>query len=85
MKKTLKTLSLIIAFGGLSLSAIAMGTSGGILDLLTMNEAEAKCCPTSINNGRCSYAKNCFPDAGGQSNDCDSTSGTCDEEGEIIR
>lgn len=79
MKKTLKTLSLIIAFGGISLSAVAIELLSGIPELLSLNEAEAKCCSTSINNGRCSFSKNCFPDAGGQSNDCDSSSGTCVE------
>lgn len=34
-------------------------------------------CPRGVfpemNNGRCSFSKNCFPDPGGDRNDCDST------------
>lgn len=82
MKKTLRTLSFIVAFGGISLSAVATGSSSSISELFSLNEASAACCENTtseLNNGRCSFSKNCFPDAGGTNNDCDSTLPNCVE------
>ena len=83
MKNFLKKVSLLIAFGGISVSALAMGAGNGILELLSLNEAKAICCSTPINNGRCSYFNNCFGDPGGE-NTCDTTKGNCDSKEEEI-
>lgn len=77
MKMTLKKLSLIIAFGGLSLSAVAIGLSNNSSELFSLNEAEASCNESPINNGRCTFTDRCSPDPGGV-NTCDSTLGDRD-------
>lgn len=76
-------------YGALGVAAIALAaflttnTSGSASDttlfsLFKINAANAECCSTPINNGRCSsLTGNCYPDAGGSSNNCDSTKGNC--------
>lgn len=59
-----KCFSLIFAF------AFVMGVAG--IDLATAGECIAGSVP-EMNNGRCSFSGNCFPDPGGNNNDCDST------------
>lgn len=45
-----------------------------VIALSGVNFTLAGDCPsTPINNGRCLFSKNCFPDAGGSNNNCDST------------
>lgn len=75
MKKTLRTLSLVIALGGIGLTAFA---SGSLSDVFTIKDADATCCSTVINNGNCSFTERCVPDAGSSSVDCDSTKGNCE-------
>lgn len=75
-------------YGALGVAALALAaflttnTSGSASDttlysLFKINAANAECCSTPINNGRCSASGNCFPDAGGSNNNCDSTKGNC--------
>ncbi|ACU59942.1 hypothetical protein [Chitinophaga pinensis] len=76
-------------YGALGVAALALAaflttnTSSSASDttlfsLFKINAANAECCSTPINNGRCSsLTGNCYPDAGGSSNNCDSTKGNC--------
>jgi|APAra7269096979_1048534.scaffolds.fasta_scaffold00041_71 hypothetical protein len=76
-------------YGALGVAAIALAaflttnTSSSASDttlfsLFKINAANAECCSTPANNGRCSkLTGNCYPDAGGSNNDCDSTKGNC--------
>ena len=65
----------LVAFLTTNISSSAADTT--VSGLFKINAANAECCSTPINNGRCSFTGNCFPDAGGSSNNCDSTKGSC--------
>lgn len=57
----------------------ATSAAGNISDisltsLIGVSDANAECQSTPINNGRCSFTGNCFPNPGGPV-DCDSTKG----------
>lgn len=65
----------MIALGGIGFTAYASGSLSGIF---AIENADASCCSTPIDNGRCTFTERCSPDAGGTSNNCDSTKGNCD-------
>jgi hypothetical protein len=54
-------------------SSISFSNSS-LKELIQLNSAQASCVSTVINNGRCSFSGNCFPNPGGPV-DCDSTKG----------
>ena len=78
MKKPLKILTIALGICAVGLSTFALGGSEKVEKLFTLNEAEAICCPSPINSGRCSFTNNCWGDLGpGSMNDCDLTLGHC--------
>ncbi|GHT13931.1 hypothetical protein FACS189426_19540 [Bacteroidia bacterium] len=58
-----------------SLSRSENARDTNLLEVSVATDANAECNSSPINNGKCSYFQNCFPDAGGSDNDCDSTKG----------
>lgn len=77
MKKQSKTLSLIVALCCMGVSVFASQGTSSVSNLFTIGNADATCCDTPINNGRCTFTDRCSPDAGGSNNVCDSTKGNC--------
>lgn len=63
----------MIALGGIGFTAYA---SGSLSEVFSIKKADASCCSTAINNGKCTFTERCVPDPGGI-NDCDSTKGSC--------
>ncbi|WP_343690413.1 hypothetical protein [Chitinophaga sp.] len=74
-------------YGALGVAALAIAvffttkTSSSASDIslsnmFKINAANAECCSTPINNGRCSFTGNCFGNPGGPV-DCDTTKGSC--------
>ena len=80
MKIQTKSMGVIVAVLGLTTAAFANGTSKAISSIFKIKEAEAICCSSPANNGRCSFSGNCFGNLGGAV-DCESTLGHCDATG----
>lgn len=77
MKKALTIFGMAAMATGIFISnEVKADQSLDLASLIELNSANAECQSTPINNGRCSFTGNCFPDAGGTDNNCDSTKGS---------
>lgn len=75
MKKLFGILVIAIcAFGFMPDENIDLGNTE-LSSVITVQDADAECVNTAINNGRCSFSGMCFVDASDPSPSCDSTRG----------
>ena len=75
MKKIKILVIAVFSIGLLSMVGIE-ATSENVNSLFGIENAEAGCVSTPIDNGKCSWAGNCFVDPGGSVLNCDSTRST---------